>query len=112
MVIVDVGSDFKGNYPAQAFKRFPINGGPAHCQENLLRTHSELSVDTRTPTDRAFDDLIRQYFVAFSRPQEVLVLVGLTAATTEGRVSNVAFGHDRTGRFHWADLRKIPMEMI
>jgi len=112
MVIVDVGSDFKGNYSAQAFKRFPVNGGPAHRQENLLRTHSELSVDTRTPTDRAFDDLIRQYFVAFSRPQEILVLVGLTAATTEGRVSNVAFGHDRTGRFHWADLRKIPMEMI
>ncbi len=112
MVIVDIGSEFKRSHPAHAFKRFPSDGAPAHRQENLVRTHSELSVDTRSPTDRAFDDLIRQYFVAYSRPQEVLLLVGLNDATITGRIQNIAVGRDRSGVFYWNDPKVIPMEMI
>jgi len=112
MVIVDIGSEFKRSHPAHAFKRFPSDGAPAHRQENLVRTHSELSVDARSPTDRAFDDLIRQYLVAYSRPQEILLLVGLNDATITGRIQNISFGRDRSGVFYWSDPKMIPMEMI
>jgi DNA helicase-2/ATP-dependent DNA helicase PcrA len=59
--------------------------------------------------DRAFDDLIRQYFVAFSRAQDVLVLVGLTSvrdgySLKSGKarqIENIATGWDRDGKWHW-----------
>jgi DNA helicase-2/ATP-dependent DNA helicase PcrA len=101
LVIVDVGSDFKTRHPAHTFKRFPQRPGPPHNLEDLMRPHSPLSVLTRGGTDRAFDDLYRQYFVAFSRPQDVLLLVGLNATKPGGRVQNVATGWDRTGVNHW-----------
>ena len=112
LVIVDVGSDFKSNHHAHAFKRFPSTGSAPHRQEELLRAHSELGLDSRSQTDRAFDDLIRQFFVAYSRPQEVLLLVGLTGPTTAGSVSNVAYGFDRKGTFRWSDHTQIPIELI
>ncbi|SIO63291.1 DNA helicase-2 / ATP-dependent DNA helicase PcrA [Singulisphaera sp. GP187] len=102
LVIVDVGSDFKGRYPAQAFKRFPRNPGPPHNLEDLLRPHSPLATLRRSGLDRAFDDLYRQYFVAFSRPQDVLLLVGLNATRPGGNVENVATGRDRTGVNRWS----------
>ena len=109
LVIVDVGSDFKTRHSAQAFKRFPQQSGPAHNLEDLMRPHSPLSVLKRSGTDRAFDDLYRQYFVAFSRPQDVLLLVGLNATQPGGRVENIATGWDRTGVNHWLPL---PFEEI
>jgi DNA helicase-2/ATP-dependent DNA helicase PcrA len=45
--------------------------------------------------DRAFDDLYRQYFVAFSRAQDVLILAGLNVSGPQGRISNVAAGYAR-----------------
>jgi DNA helicase-2/ATP-dependent DNA helicase PcrA len=80
LVIVDVGSDFRTDHWTQAFRRFPRSGGRPHNLEDTLRpfsTDKELRRATRSPRDRAFDDLIRQYFVAYSRPQDVLMLVGL-----------------------------------
>ena len=62
LVIVDVGSDFKGNYAAQAFKRFPNDGGTPHEMEDLLRPHTELLKPGRSGQERAFDDLYRQFF--------------------------------------------------
>ena len=60
--------------------------------------------------DRAFDDLYRQFFVAYSRAQEVLLLVGLNATLPGGIVSNVATGHTRTGQCRWQN--KIPFTQI
>lgn len=102
LTIVDVGSDFKGNYPAQRFKRFPEDGGPPHRMEDMLRHHSSLGPERRGQRDRAFDDLYRQFFVAFSRPQNVLLLVGVDPTLPGGRVSNVATGWDRSDVCHWA----------
>ncbi len=102
LTIVDVGSDFKGNYAAQRFKRFPSDGGPPHRMEDMLRPHSSLGVAARTQRDRAFDDLYRQFFVAFSRPQEVLILVGVNSTQPGGNVSNIATGWDRMDACHWA----------
>ena len=45
--------------------------------EDSLRIYSSLGSSNRSGRDRAFDDLIRLYFVAFSRAQDVLLLVGL-----------------------------------
>ncbi len=109
LVIVDVGSDFKTRHHAHAFKRFPQQSGPPHNLEDLMRPHSPLSVLKRGGTDRAFDDLYRQYFVAFSRPQDVLLLVGLNATQPGGGVENIATGWDRTGVNQWLPL---PFEEI
>lgn len=110
LVVVDVGSDFKINSASQAFKRFPRNPGPSHNLEDLIRPHSPLAMLTRSGVDRAFDDLFRQYFVAFSRPQDVLLLTGLTTNLPGEKVMNVATGYDRAGKNHWAG--KLPFVEI
>ncbi|MCP4542413.1 MAG: ATP-dependent helicase [Chloroflexi bacterium] len=101
LMIVDVGSDFKTNHPAHRFKRFPVNGGRSHTLEELLRPHTDLGAPQRTAVDRAFDDLFRQFFVAYSRPQEVLLLVGLRRTMPGGNILNVATGWDRSECCHW-----------
>ena len=102
LVIVDVGSDFKRNHFANAFKRFPENPNTPHRLEDLMRMHSPLAVLKRGGVDRAFDDLYRQFFVAFSRPQDVLLLVGLNAShPNRGSVHNVATGWSRNQVNQW-----------
>lgn len=105
LVIVDVGSDLQQSRRANAFRRFPAAPGTPHQLEDLLRPHSPLGTASRDGINRAFDDLCRQYFVAFSRPRDVLVLAGLNAAKPGGSIANVACGWDRSGRCHW---KKIP----
>ncbi len=114
LVIVDVGSDFKQNYTTQEFKRFPKNGGKPCNMEDTLRTCSPLDKPTRTSRDRAFDDITRQYFVAYSRPQDVLLLVGLNSVkngyeTNQGsrEIANVATGWSRDGKWYWPKLDNI-----
>ena len=99
LVIVDVGSDFKTNHHAHAFKRFPENGGKTCTIEDELRPHSILGTHSRSAKDRAFDDLIRHYFVAYSRPQDLLLLVGLNSAKTN--IKNIATGWDRNENWIW-----------
>jgi len=69
--------------------------------EDMLRPYSSLGAPTRSQVDRAFDDLYRQFFVAFSRPQDVLLLVGLTKGGPGGDIMNAAAGWDRSGAAHW-----------
>ena len=114
LVIVDVGSDFKQDHFAQAFKRFPRQGGKPCNLEDELRPCSPLDEPMRTSRDRAFDDLTRQYFVAYSRPQDVLVLVGLNSVregfntkTSHKEIPNVATGWSRDSNWHWKRLKNI-----
>lgn len=109
LVIVDVGSDFRTNHHSQAFKRFP-NGGTKACNlENELRQFSPIGPPERSGRDRAFDDLIRQYFVAFSRAQDVLLLVGIdpvsegyqTSGGNDREIPNIATGWDRNNIWYW-----------
>ena len=110
MVIVDVGSSFKGRHWTQAFKRFPRDEGPSSRIEDQLRCFSPLGVSTRPGRDRCFDDLIRQYFVAYSRPKDVLLLAGLDSLTApQNSVEHVALGWDRTGTWHWPELGNVKM---
>jgi len=112
LAIVDVSSDFNRNHPANAFKRFPSDGGPPHRMEDLMRAHSALGEDARSQANRAFDDLIRQYFVAYSRSQEALLLVGLDKGSPRGNIPNVAAGWTRDGIARWAGSKSMLVLMI
>ena len=77
LTIVDAGSDFRDELSCAGLRtisehwrhtaRHGESTSPLHCFE----------APSRSAQDRAFDDLYRQFFVAYSRPQEVLLLVGL-----------------------------------
>jgi DNA helicase-2/ATP-dependent DNA helicase PcrA len=103
MVIVDIGSDFKRNHPQQRRNRFPDYGETPHKLENLMRPFAkDLGSPKRSERDRAFDDLYRKFFVAFSRPEQCLVLVGLTGSMPHGgNIPNAAAGWDRSGVNRW-----------
>ena len=110
LAIVDVGSSFKTAHPGHRFKRFPDQGGAPQAMEDHFRPYTPLDAPGRRAVDRAFDDLYRQYFVAFSRARDVLLLVGLTPTLPGGRVQNVATGWARNGDCPWASA--VPFEMI
>lgn len=59
MTIVDVGSDFRRKHPANAFKRFPTEGGLPHRLEDLMRRYSPLRprIDVRAASTLACDRL-------------------------------------------------------
>ena len=102
LTILDVGSDFRSEHPQQAFKRFPANGSVSHQLEDELRQFSStLNAPSRTQVDRAFDDLIRAYFVGYSRVQDVLLLVGHENVITGDGIRNVATGWDRSEAWRW-----------
>ena len=104
LTIVDIGSDFSRSHPAQALFRYPRTGNDSHRLEDELRGHSRsLSRPTRSATNRAFDDLIRTYFVAYSRAQDVLLLVGNQRLLTDvpSPLHHIAAGWDRGGTWQW-----------
>src|SRR5262249_36828368 len=98
LVIVDVSSRFKSDHPRQTRFRYPTRGDLPHTLEDEMRPASPLRAPSRPAVDRAFDDLYRLYYVAFSRARDVLLLVGL-----EPDVPNVARGWARNGSTPWAD---------
>lgn len=109
LTIVDVGSDFSTKHHAQAFKRFPKDGSRSHRLEDELRHFSPFPPQARSQRDRAFDDLIRQYFVAFSRAQDVLLLVGLGDRQSGpfSHIPNVATGWIRDDNWPWSGLPNV-----
>ncbi|MCW5667860.1 MAG: DEAD/DEAH box helicase [Piscinibacter sp.] len=104
LVIVDVGSEFKSNHAKQAFRRFPRESSPTVLMESGMAPFTGVGNlrTARRDIDRTFDDLMRLYYVAFSRPQVALMLVGLTKnieyATS---VQNVATFWRRDGTWSW-----------
>jgi DNA helicase-2/ATP-dependent DNA helicase PcrA len=95
LVIVDVGSDFKTNHPTQRRNRCPERGDGVHLVESDVAGQCPIGPlrTTRSDLDRAWDDLRRLYFVAFSRPENVLVLAGLTSQIRTNPVRAIATGH-------------------
>jgi len=114
MVIVDVGSDFRNEHRMQAFNRFPeITNGYDQAMEDWLRPYSAAFPgwpNGRMIRDRCFDDLIRRTFVAFSRAQACLLLVGQGPGIGQGPhmgIRNIAYAYDRDGNQHqdwWEDI--------
>jgi DNA helicase-2/ATP-dependent DNA helicase PcrA len=108
LVFVDIGSDFKRNHPAHAFKRFPNAGSMSHTLEDLTRPLSGLAPPNRDGQRRAFDDLERMFYVAFTRAQQILVLFGLNGSNPmNATVQNVAAGWDRSGNTHGQNWKVI-----
>ena len=102
MVIVDVGSKFKNNDVRTQNLRFPKKEPCYTVIEESIRKYSELGEDERSEKDKSFDDLTRLYFVAFSRAEHILILVGLNKAIDgysykqkHKSIPNVALGWSR-----------------
>lgn len=78
LVVVDIASDFKTNHVKQRFRRFPDNPSPVAVMEDDLASCTPIGAlrTQRSGLQRSFEDLIRLYYVAYSRPQSVLMLVG------------------------------------
>lgn len=95
LVIVDVGSDYKINHPKQRFSRFPESGSEVHLVENALSPFSPIGNlrCQREELQRAFDDLRRLYFVADTRAQDVLLLVGLNSTIANNTIRLVQSGY-------------------
>jgi len=101
LTIVDVGSDFRTKHRTQTFRRFPDGSGSPYTMEDLLGPCTPLGAPVRSAQNRAFDDLYRLYFVAFSRPRDVLLLVALRGTLPGGPIPNVATGWSRDGTCRW-----------
>ena len=100
LVIVDVGSRFNRDHWTQSFLRFPDPYKPS----NTVRAEEEMEPHLRAPLrsgrpakERDFDDLVRLYYTACSRPQSALVLVGLRNQS----IPNVAQGWRRDKSWAW-----------
>lgn len=103
LVIVDVGSDYKVNNQYQRFSRFPEHGGEIHHIESALASYSQIGDlrCQRTELQRAFDDLRRLYFVANTRPQNILLFVGLNKAINPNNIKLVQSGYSsHDGQIH------------
>jgi len=118
IVIVDVGSEFTKRRSSQDFKRYPSSPSFDTTIENELRPFSPLTTDLgldysdRNDINRDFDDLIRKFFVAYSRSKDILLLVGLNPVKTghvigkgkkrqHRRIENIATGWNRRGIWVW-----------
>lgn len=113
LVIVDVGSAFTRNHAKQAFRRFPRQASNVTLLEDDLEPFLSGPLRTnRSAHDRTFDDLVRMYYVAFSRPQSVLLLVGCeqclkygTGASFTGSIPHIGLGWTRDGNWPWRQPR-------
>ena len=106
LVIVDVGSKFNKNQKSTRNLRFPKVDKDSITIEESFNQYTQLDEIERTEQDRQFDDLIRRYFVAFSRAESVLLLVGLNSAiqgyeNKNGHfdIPNVALGWSRDEKY-------------
>jgi DNA helicase-2/ATP-dependent DNA helicase PcrA len=99
LVIVDVGSDFRTDHPSQQRFRAPQGGDSVHNVERNVSAHCPIGPlrTGRADLDRAWDDLRRLYFVAYSRPENVLLLVGLMRVIQANPLPCIAAGTLRGG---------------
>ncbi|WP_375766015.1 ATP-dependent helicase [Archangium gephyra] len=105
LVIVDVASDFSRDHHRQRFRRFPEAPSNVAELEDELASATPIGPlrQTRNGMQRTFEDLLRLYYVAYSRPQSVLLLVGLDQCLQQRtRIRNVATSWRRDGTWPWA----------
>lgn len=76
ITIVDIGTALEDLRWMQPRNRYPNRPDTPHLLEDEFRPFSNINLPMRDGRARAFDDLVRSYFVAFSRAQDVLILAG------------------------------------
>jgi DNA helicase-2/ATP-dependent DNA helicase PcrA len=104
LVIVDVSSDYSANNHLQRFRRFPESPSNVAAMEDDLANYCPIGPlrMARSAIDRTFDDLVRLYYVAYSRPQSVLMLVGLAPCLRHNTtIKHVAMGWRRNSTWPW-----------
>ena len=108
LVIVDVGSHFARNHPRHRFLRFPSDpSNTAKMEDNVEPFLPTNLRGLRSGLDRTFDDLVRLYYVAYSRPKQVLLLVGdehclqYGNRTGGGSIPNIALNWKRDNTWPW-----------
>lgn len=104
LVIVDVGADFSRNHPKQRFKRFPDTASNVAAMEDDLAPFTPVGAlrTGRAALDRTFEDLIRLYYVAYSRSQTALLLIGHTNLLSyQTKIRNVATFWQQGGIWPW-----------
>ena len=107
LVIVDVGSRFKTDHWTQRFLRFPDKNKPSNAvraEEDMERHLPSPLRGGRLAAERDFDDLVRLYYVAYSRPQSALILVG-NSELLGPKIPNAALGWRRDGTRAWGKAR-------
>lgn len=107
ITFVDVSSDFKINNLKQRLKRFPESLDETSVIERTMAKYCPDIRTDRSELDMQFDDLTRKNFVAFSRAQDVLILVGLSKSLTKDSIKNIATGYARDGTWVWKELNNI-----
>ena len=104
LVIVDVASDYTRNHPKNRFRRFPDSSSSVQNVEDDFAPFCQIGPlrRTRTGLRRSFDDLVRLYYVAYSRPQCVLMLVGVDSCLRyQTPIRHVATGWASAGTWSW-----------
>ena len=104
LVIVDVASDYKIDHHMQRFRRFPEKPSSVQNLEDDLAPYCEIGElrMNREALARTFDDLVRLYYVAYSRPQSILLLVGLDSCLEYNtNIKHVAMGWRSNGEWDW-----------
>lgn len=124
LVIVDVASDFTTNSQKHRFRRFPEGPSSTHLLEDDMAQYCNIGPlrATRTGLERAFDDLVRLYYVAYSRAQSLLLLVGVDRCLRYNTtIRHVATGWRSDGSWNWrvstsgrppAIVNDHPLELI
>ncbi len=85
ITIVDIGAAMQDLRWMRPRSRFPTGPDTVHKLESYFRPYCDIGLPARDGLDRAFDDLVRNYFVAFSRAQDVLILAGHTKCVRRPR---------------------------
>ncbi|MHB8479864.1 MAG: UvrD-helicase domain-containing protein, partial [Vulcanimicrobiaceae bacterium] len=106
LVIVDISSGFATNHAATKFLRYPEDPSSVALLEDDLSHCTEIGQSRRERSSlaRSFDDLVRLYYVAYSRPQSVLLLVGhLATLKYDNPPKNVAAFWKQDGYWAWRE---------
>jgi DNA helicase-2/ATP-dependent DNA helicase PcrA len=125
LVIVDISSDLSLNHPKTRFRRFPaVPSSVALAEDDLAAACSVGQLrQQRTALQRSFEDLIRLYYVAYSRPQSALLLIGVDKCLQyQTRIKHVATFWRADETWPWVGpyqgnrppplANMIPMELI
>jgi DNA helicase-2/ATP-dependent DNA helicase PcrA len=110
LVIVDVGM-YATDHRLNKFRRFPAEPSSTTRLEDDLAHCTEIGPERqdRTALDRSFDDLVRLYYVAYSRPRSVLLLVGHGKGLAyQNAPPNIATWWRRNRTWAWRDERLVP----
>lgn len=109
ITIVDVSSDYEQDRSKNT--RYPDKFDQTSIIEDLMRRHSDQIPADRDLLDGQYDDIIRKFFVAYSRAQDVLILVGLNRTFKNTKqvkpIKHMALGWDRHETWSWEGLPNV-----